>query len=48
MRLQPDIDGDRLYSGADDGRVLALELATGAVVWEQYLPDGVTATPTTP
>ena len=43
MRLPPDIDGDRLYLGADDGRVLALTLASGAVDWETYLPGGVTS-----
>ena len=35
VRLPPAIDGDYLYAGADDGRVLALTLASGAVAWEQ-------------
>ena len=43
VRLPPDIDGDRLYAGADDGRVLALMLETGDMAWEYYLPGGVTA-----
>jgi outer membrane protein assembly factor BamB len=43
VRQPPDIDGDHLYAGANDGRVLALTLAAGAVVWETFLPDGVTA-----
>jgi hypothetical protein len=42
VKVSPDIDGDHLYSGADDGRVLALGLATGAVEWEHYVPGGVT------
>lgn len=42
VRIPPDIDGDHLYSGADDGRVLALTLATGAAEWDRYLPGGVT------
>ena len=33
---------DRLYVGADDGRILAMELATGAVRWEEYVTGGVT------
>lgn len=42
VKLAPAIDGDRLYAGAVDGRVLALALATGAVVWDdKYLPLGV-------
>jgi outer membrane protein assembly factor BamB len=41
VRLPPDIDGDRLYAGADDGRVLALTLVSGAVAWETFLPNGV-------
>jgi outer membrane protein assembly factor BamB len=43
VRLPPDIDGDHLYTGATDGRVLALTLAAGAVAWETFLPDGITA-----
>jgi hypothetical protein len=42
VRLPPDIDGDRVYTGAEDGRVLALTLATGADAWERYLTGGVT------
>jgi outer membrane protein assembly factor BamB len=36
----PAIDGDRLYVGAKDGRVLGLALATGAVAWEEYVQQG--------
>jgi outer membrane protein assembly factor BamB len=43
VRLAPDIDGDRLYAGANDGRVVALTLSTGAVAWETFLPLGVSA-----
>lgn len=42
VRQAPAIDGDRLYVGANDGRVLALTLPTGAVAWETYVPNGVT------
>ncbi len=41
VHLAPDVDGDRLYAGADDGRVLALMLTSGEVAWEKYLPGGV-------
>jgi outer membrane protein assembly factor BamB len=41
IRIPPDIDGDRLYTGADDGRLLAVTLATGVVAWESYLAGGV-------
>ena len=41
VRLAPDIDGDRLYAGADDGRILALTIASGEVAWEKYLKGGV-------
>jgi len=43
VRHAPAIDGDRLYAGANDGRVVGLALATGAVAWEHYVPGGVTA-----
>jgi outer membrane protein assembly factor BamB len=43
VRLPPDIDGERLYAGAEDGRVLALTLETGGVAWERYLTGGVMA-----
>src|SRR6185436_21182102 len=29
VRLAPDIDGEYVYAGANDGRVLALTLSTG-------------------
>lgn len=43
--LAPAVDGDRVYVGANDGRVLALKVADGSQVWERerYLPGGVTA-----
>ena len=41
VRLSPDIDGDRLYAGAEDGRVLALTLVSGAIAWEKFLPGGI-------
>jgi eukaryotic-like serine/threonine-protein kinase len=43
VKLSPALDGDRVYSGADDGRVLALNLKDGSVAWEQFMPEGVTA-----
>lgn len=43
VRLAPAIDGDRLYLGANDGRVLNLALPTGAVAWDNYVPGGVTS-----
>jgi outer membrane protein assembly factor BamB len=41
--LPPAIDGEYLYTGANDGRVLALTLASGAVAWDRdrYVPGGV-------
>ena len=43
VTLPPAIDGDHLYAGALDGRILALTLGTGASVWEKekFLPNGV-------
>jgi len=41
VHLAPDIDGERLYAGADDGRILALTIASGAVAWDTYLPGGI-------
>jgi len=43
VRLMPAIDGDDVYLGAQDGRVLALKLADGSQSWEKYLEGGVTA-----
>lgn len=43
IRQAPAIDGDRLYLGADDGRLLGVTLATGAVAWERYVAGGVTS-----
>jgi len=43
VRQPPAIDGDRLYLGAEDGRIVALDLATGAARWEKFVEGGVTA-----
>jgi outer membrane protein assembly factor BamB len=43
VELQPAIDGDHVYVGANDGRVLALQRADGALLWEQFVPLGVSA-----
>jgi outer membrane protein assembly factor BamB len=43
IRHPAAIDGDRVFLGADDGRVLALDAASGNPLWEKYVPNGVTA-----
>ncbi len=43
VTLPPDIDGDRVYTGAKDGRVLALTLSSGAMQWENFVEGGVNA-----
>jgi outer membrane protein assembly factor BamB len=43
VRLAPVADADRVYVGADDGRMLALNRADGAVLWERFFSGGVTA-----
>jgi len=43
IRLAPSLDGDRVYTGAEDGRVLALNVKDGSVAWEQFFTGGVTA-----
>jgi hypothetical protein len=43
VRLTPDIDGDYLYAGANDGAIVALTLSSGAEVWQQFVQGGVTA-----
>lgn len=45
VQLPPAIDGGRLYTGAVDGRILALQLTDGAELWARFLPhsEGVTA-----
>lgn len=43
VRLPPDIDGDYLYTGANDGGIVALTLSSGAEVWQEFVPGGVTA-----
>ena len=35
MAQRPAIDGDRLYVPRVDGRIIALDLKSGAVVWDQ-------------
>jgi outer membrane protein assembly factor BamB len=43
VRYAPTVDGTRVFVGADDGRVLALDVGTGDVLWgEQYVTGGVT------
>src|SRR5215471_15098969 len=43
VKLPPVVDGDQLYAGAQDGRVLALSLKDGSVAWQEFVPGGVTA-----
>jgi len=43
VRLAPALDGDFLYVGAQDGRLVGLALADGAQKWEQFEPGGITA-----
>jgi outer membrane protein assembly factor BamB len=43
VKLAPAVDGDRLYTGAEDGRVLALNLNDGSFAWERFFTGGVTA-----
>jgi outer membrane protein assembly factor BamB len=43
VREPPAIDGDRLYLGADDGRLVAMDVADGTPRWENYVQNGVTA-----
>jgi outer membrane protein assembly factor BamB len=37
IEQRPAIDGDRLYAPVADGRLVALDLTTGAVQWERQL-----------
>lgn len=40
VRYAPAVHGDRVFVGSDDGRVQALDLASGGVVWSRLLgPD---------
>jgi outer membrane protein assembly factor BamB len=43
VHLAPDIDGEYLYAGANDGAVVALTLSSGAEVWQEFVTGGVTA-----
>jgi hypothetical protein len=43
VTLAPSVTEDRVYLGANDGRLLALALATGEEAWETFVPEGVTA-----
>jgi hypothetical protein len=43
VKLAPVVDENRVYLGANDGRVLALSLETGDELWEAFVPEGVTA-----
>ena len=37
VRARPALTADRVYLSLDDGRIVALDLATGSVVWERTL-----------
>jgi outer membrane protein assembly factor BamB len=41
LRIVPAIGGDRLYVPTENGRLLALELASGSTRWERQLGDAV-------
>ena len=45
VKLPPAIDGTRVFVGADDGRIVAMDIADGTPRWEKekYVPGGVTA-----
>jgi outer membrane protein assembly factor BamB len=43
VKLPPAFDGDRVYVGADDGRLVALNVNDGTQLWERFLPGGITA-----
>jgi outer membrane protein assembly factor BamB len=43
VTLPPVVDDGKLYTGANDGRVLALALSDGTPAWDHFFPGGVTA-----
>jgi outer membrane protein assembly factor BamB len=43
ITLAPALDNGILYTGAVDGRVLALQMTDGAELWERFFDDGITA-----
>jgi outer membrane protein assembly factor BamB len=43
VKQAPAIDGDRVYLGAEDGRIVAMDVADGTPRWEAWVPLGVTA-----
>ena len=43
VELPPAIDGEQVYAGAKDGRLIALTLSSGAMKWEKFLELGVSA-----
>lgn len=43
VQLAPVFDADVVYLGANDGRLVALKLATGDQLWQKFVPEGVTA-----
>ncbi len=43
VKLAPALDNGRVFTGAEDGRVLALDITDGSALWDQFLPGGVTA-----
>jgi outer membrane protein assembly factor BamB len=40
VRHAPTVDGSRLFVGADDGRVVALDIGTGNVLWDNAFVNG--------
>ena len=43
VREAPTVDADRVYLGANDGRIVAMDVADGTERGEMYVPLGVTA-----
>jgi outer membrane protein assembly factor BamB len=43
VKLAPALDNGRVFTGAEDGRVLALDITNGSALWDQFLPGGITA-----
>lgn len=41
-KITPAIDGDRIFAASEDGEVVALNLATGAVIWRTRLDSQIT------
>jgi len=45
IRSSPALDGARVYAGTDDGRIAAVDRATGVTVWSHSLRGPVSASP---